>query len=485
MIEKREFYIDGAWVASVAARDCLVIDPATEEPCAVISLGDAADTEAAVAAASRAFPAWAATPPAERKRLVTGILAEYEKRAEEMAQAISLEMGAPIDLARNAQAPCLPWHFKGFLDAFDEISWIRPLRADTPNDRIALEPIGVVGLITPWNWPMNQVTLKVIPALMAGCTCVLKPSEEAPLSSLLFAEFVHAAGLPKGVFNLVNGDGTGVGSQLSSHPDVEMISFTGSTRAGRAISRNAAETLKRVTLELGGKGANLVFADAGEAAVVRGVRHMFNNSGQSCNAPSRMLVERSFYDEAVEIARATAEATRVGSPREAGPHIGPVVNERQWTQIQGYIQKGIDEGARLVAGGLGRPENLNRGFYVRPTVFADVVPGMTIEREEIFGPVLSMLPFDSEEQAVAIANDTAYGLTNYVQSADGARRNRLARRLRAGMIEMNGQARSLGAPFGGVKASGRAREGGIWGIEEFTEAKAISGWDPGVDVAAE
>jgi aldehyde dehydrogenase (NAD+) len=485
MIEKRAFYIDGEWVAPATPRDCLVFDPATEEPCAVISLGDAADTEAAVAAASRAFPGWAATPPAERKRLVTGILAQYEKRAEEMAQAISLEMGAPIDLARNAQAPCLPWHFKGFLDAFDQIEWIRPLRADTPNDRIAVEPIGVVGLITPWNWPMNQVTLKVIPALLAGCTCVLKPSEEAPLSSLLFAEFVHDAGLPKGVFNLVNGDGAGVGSQLSSHPDVEMISFTGSTRAGRAISRNAAESLKRVTLELGGKGANLVFADAGERAVIRGVKHMFNNSGQSCNAPSRMLVERPFYDRAVEIARDVAEATRVGSPRESGGHIGPVVNERQWNQIQGYIQKGIDEGARLVAGGLGRPENLNRGFYVRPTVFSDVVPGMTIEREEIFGPVLSMLPFDSEDEAVAIANDTAYGLTNYVQSEDGGRRNRLSRRLRAGMIEMNGQGRSLGAPFGGVKASGRAREGGVWGIEEFTEVKSISGWAPDADIAAE
>ncbi len=477
MIEKRAFYIDGSWVAPAEPHDLPVIDPATEEPCAVISLGGQADTDAAVAAATRAFPGWAATPPAERKRLVAGILAQYERRAEEMAQAISLEMGAPIDLARASQAPCLPWHFKGFLDAFDRIEWIRPLRADTPHDRIALEPIGVVGLITPWNWPMNQVTLKVIPALLAGCTCVLKPSEEAPLSSLLFAEFVHDAGLPPGVFNLVNGDGAGVGTQLSTHPDVEMISFTGSTRAGRAISRAASETLKRVALELGGKGANLVFADAGESAVVRGVQHMFRNTGQSCNAPSRMLVERPFYEQAVEIARATAEATRVGSPREAGAHIGPVVNERQWSQVQGYIQKGIEEGARLVAGGLGRPEGLNRGFYVKPTVFADVVPGMTIEREEIFGPVLSMLPFDSEDEAVAIANDTPYGLTNYVQSADGARRNRLARRLRSGMVEMNGRPRSSGSPFGGVKASGRAREGGIWGIEEFTEAKAISGWD--------
>lgn len=485
MITRREFYIDGRWTAPMERNDCLVIDPATEEPCAVVSLAGPADVDAAVAAAGRAFPAWAATPSAERKRHVEAILARYEARKEEMAQAISLEMGAPIDLARNSQAPCLPWHLSGFLEAFDRIEWIRPLRPDTPEDRIAMEPIGVVGLITPWNWPMNQVTLKVIPALLAGCPCILKPSEEAPLSSLLFAEFVDEAGLPPGVFNLVNGDGAGAGACLSAHPGVEMISFTGSTRAGRAISRAAAESLKRVTLELGGKGANLVFADADEKAVARGVKHMFNNSGQSCNAPSRMLVERPAYDRAVEIARDVAAATDVGSPREPGGHIGPVVNRRQWEAIQGYIQSGIDEGARLVAGGPGLPEGMNRGFYVRPTVFADVTPGMKIEREEIFGPVLSIMPFDTEEEAVRIANDTPYGLTNYVQSADGERRNRLARALRSGMVEMNGKSRAQGAPFGGVKASGRAREGGVWGIEEFLEAKAISGWDGSVGVAAE
>jgi aldehyde dehydrogenase (NAD+) len=332
---------------------------------------------------------------------------------------------------------------------------------------------------------MNQVTLKVIPALLAGCTCVLKPSEESPLSSMLFAEFCHDAGVPPGVFNLVNGDGAGVGTRLSSHPDVEMISFTGSTRAGRAISKAAAETLKRVTLELGGKGANLIFADADARAVERGVRHMMNNSGQSCNAPSRMLVERGFYDQAVEIAATVAKSIKVGPASAPGPHIGPVVNKRQWDQIQGYIQKGIDEGARLVAGGLGLPEGMNKGFYVRPTIFADVKPGMTIEKEEIFGPVMCMIPFDTEAEAVAIANDTPYGLTNYVQSQDGARRNRLARVLKAGMVEMNGRSRGAGAPFGGVKASGRAREGGVWGIEEFLEVKAISGWDVSQDMAAE
>lgn len=477
MLIKRDFYINGRWTAPLAPRDYAVIDPSTEEACAVISLGSDADTDAAVAAAKAAFPAWAATPPATRRAYVEAILAQYEARAEEMAKAISLEMGAPIDLARDSQAPCLPWHLKNFLTAFDHIEWIRPLGAHAPNDRIALEPIGVVGLITPWNWPMNQVTLKVIPALLAGCTCVLKPSEESPLSAMLFAEFVHDAGVPAGVFNLVNGDGLGVGSHLSVHSDVEMISFTGSTRAGKAISKAAAETLKRVTLELGGKGANLIFADADDRAVERGVKHCFNNSGQSCNAPTRMLVERPAYDRAVEIAKQVADSTKVASAHQPGRHIGPVVNKRQWDQIQGHIQKGIEEGARLVSGGLGLPEGMNKGYFVRPTVFADVKPGMTIEREEIFGPVLSIIPFDTEAEAVRIANDTSYGLTNYVQSADGPRRNRLARQLRSGMVEMNGNSRGAGAPFGGVKASGRAREGGVWGIEEFLEVKAITGWD--------
>ena len=476
MIEKRDFYIDGAWVAPVVARDHDVIDPATEDACAVISLGDAADTDAAVAAAKRALPAWKATPPAERLAYVEKILEIYKARAQEMAEAISLEMGAPIDLAAANQVGAGTWHISNFIKAAREIDWVRPLGDGTKGAMIALEPVGVVGLITPWNWPMNQVTLKVIPALIAGCTMVLKPSEEAPLSSLLFAEFVDQAGVPAGVFNLVNGDGAGVGSQLSSHPDVEMISFTGSTRAGKAISKAAAETLKRVCLELGGKGANLVFADADEAAVVRGVRHCFQNSGQSCNAPTRMLVERSYYETALHIAQAEAEKTRVGNPREHGKHIGPVINKAQYEKIQGLIEAGINEGARLLAGGPGRPEDLNRGYYVRPTVFADCTPDMTVIREEIFGPVLSIMPFDTEEEAIALANDTPYGLTNYVQSQDGARRNRLARALRSGMVEMNGESRGAGAPFGGVGASGRAREGGYWGIEEFCDAKSISGW---------
>ena len=476
MLTKTDFYIDGAWVAPEVPRDCTVIDPSTEEPCAIISLGSKADTDKAVAAAKRAFPGWSQTSPAARADYVRKILDQYHARVEDMARAIQQEMGAPIDLARDSQAPCLPWHLENFLTAFDDIEWVRPLGPHAPNDRIALEPIGVVGLITPWNWPMNQVTLKVIPALLAGCTIVLKPSEEAPLSSMLFAEFVHDAGVPAGVFNLVNGDGVGVGNDLSTHPDVAMISFTGSTRAGKAISVAAAETLKRVTLELGGKGANLIFADADAKAVERGVRHCMENTGQSCNAPTRMLVERARYDAAVAEAARVADSIKVGPTDQPGDHIGPVVNKAQWDRIQQMIATGIEEGARLVAGGTGLPEGVNRGYYVRPTVFADVRNDMAIAQQEIFGPVLSIIPFDTEEEAVQIANDTPYGLANYVQSADGERRNRLALALKAGMVQMNGKSRGAGSPFGGMKMSGRAREGGVWGIEEFLEVKAISGW---------
>lgn len=481
MIEKREFYINGAWVSPSKPRDCDVIDPSTEEACAVISLGSSEDTDKAVAAAKAAQQSWAQTDPEVRLGYVKKIREIYAERAEDMAQAISLEMGAPIAMSRSSQVTSGTWHIDNFITAFKDIEFIRPLGPHAPNDRIAMEPIGVVGLITPWNWPMNQVTLKVIPALLAGCTMVLKPSEVAPLSSMVFAEIVHAAGVPAGVFNLVNGDGVGVGTDLSTHKDVEMISFTGSARAGAAISKAAADTFKRVCLELGGKGANVIFADADEKAVERGVRHCFNNTGQSCNAPTRMLVERSVYDQTVDKAVEVAASTKVGSSHDEGNHIGPVVSAAQFEKIQGLIQTGIDEGARLVAGGTGRPEGFNRGYFVRPTIFADVTNDMTIAREEIFGPVLSIIPFDDEEHALEIANDTIYGLTNYVQSQDGAKRNRMARRLRSGMVEMNGKSRGAGAPFGGVKASGRAREGGVWGIEEFLEAKAISGWDSDVN----
>ena len=472
MIKKTNFYINGQWVAPEKSNDFAVIDPSTEEQCAVISLGNQEDTDAAVQAARNAFDAWSQTSKTDRVALLKRLLKIYNDRAEEMAQAMSLEMGAPINLSRSSQVGAGSWHLEGFLDAFDSFEFER---AFTPTETTLLEPIGVCALITPWNWPMNQIMLKVVPALATGCTVVLKPSEIAPLSGILFSEFIHEAGFPAGVYNMVNGDGVGVGSQLSVHPDVDMVSFTGSTRAGIAISKAAADTLKRVSLELGGKGANIIFEDADEKAVTRGARHCFQNSGQSCNAPTRMLVHKSRYDDAVETAAAVANATRVGPASEEGRHIGPVVSETQFNKIQKLIETGTSE-ARLVAGGLGRPDGLNRGYYVKPTVFADVTNDMTIAREEVFGPVLSIIPFETEEEAIRIANDTPYGLTNYVQTQDDEKRRRVARRLRSGMVETNGVGLAKGSPFGGYKQSGNGREGGIYGIEEFLEVKAVSGW---------
>ncbi|MDQ7070603.1 MAG: aldehyde dehydrogenase family protein [Rhodobacterales bacterium] len=476
MIEKRQFYINGTWVDPVEANDHAVIDPSNEEACAVISLGGQGDTDAAVAAAKSAFPAWMATPVEDRIALVEKLLAIYKARSEDMAQAISLEMGAPIDMARVQQVGAGLGHTSSILRAAKNLEFIRPLGPHAPDDRIIHEAVGVCALITPWNWPMNQITLKVIAALVAGCTMILKPSEESPLSALLFAEMIDEAGFPAGVFNLLNGDGVGTGSQLTAHADVDMVSFTGSTRAGILISKSAADTLKRVSLELGGKGANIVFDDADEKAVKRGVLRCMNNSGQSCNAPTRMLVQRGNYDAAVEIAAATATAITVGSSHDEGRHIGPVVNEAQFNKIQALIQVGIDEGARLVAGGTGRPAGMNRGFYVQPTVFADVNNDMEIARTEVFGPVLVIIPFDTEADGIRIANDTPYGLTNYVQTTDGAKGNRVASQLRSGMVELNGTSRGAGAPFGGMKQSGNGREGGVWGIEDFLEVKSVSGW---------
>ena len=476
LLDYRQFYINGLWVNPAKANDLEVIDPSTEKAVAVISIGDKADTDAAVAAAKAAFPAWAATAPAERLAYVEKILDIYKRRAKDMARAISLEMGAPQDMSLDDQVDCGVYHIENFITAFKDFKFVRPLSADTHDTMIAWEPVGVVASITPWNWPMNQVTLKVIPAILAGDTVILKPSEIAPLSSIVWTEIVDEAGLPAGVYNMVNGDGMGVGTQLSTHPDVDMVSFTGSTRAGVAITKAAADTVKKVVLELGGKGANLVFADADENAVARGVKHCFYNSGQSCNAPTRMLVERSFYDKAVEIAKKVADETTVDIAHKEGAHIGPVISKLQFDKIQGLIQDGINEGARLVSGGTGLPEHLSAGYFVRPTVFADVNNEMGIAKNEIFGPVLTIIPFDTEEEAVAIANDTIYGLTNYVQTTDLERRRRLSRKLQAGMVEMNGKSRARGAAFGGVKASGRAREGGVFGLEEFMDSKFISGW---------
>jgi aldehyde dehydrogenase (NAD+) len=360
------------------------------------------------------------------------------------------------------------------LEAFDFEESIQGF----PSEKIIKEPIGVAGLITPWNWPMNQIFLKVIPAIAAGSTCVLKPSEISPLSAYVFSEIMHDAGVPAGVYNMINGDGVGVGSQMSSHKDIDMISFTGSTRAGALISKAASDTVKRVTLELGGKGANIVFADADEKAVKRGTMHVFNNSGQSCNAPTRMLVERSYYDEAVEIATTVAQNHTVGDPATEGPHMGAMSSGLHYEKVQNMIDAGIKEGARLVAGGLGRPEGINKGFFVRPTVFADVTNEMTVGREEIFGPVLVMMPFDNEAQAYELANDTDYGLTNYVQTQDQEKAKRAACAMRAGMIRINGDGGAGPSPFGGYKQSGNGREGGKWGIEDFCEIKHITGWTP-------
>ncbi len=473
MKNAKNFYINGAWVSPAKANDLDVINPSTEEVCEVISLGGQADTDAAVAAARAAFDDWAQTDKSERIALLKTLSEVYNDRAEEMAQAISLEMGAPQDLARAQQVGAGSWHLGGFLKAMETFEFERDF---TATEKTLLEPIGVCALITPWNWPMNQIVLKAVPAMAVGCTMVLKPSEISPLSGILFADFVHEAGFPAGVFNMVNGDGPGVGSQLSAHPEVDMVSFTGSSRAGKLISVAAAETLKRVSLELGGKGANIIFADADDNAVKSGVVRCFRNTGQSCNAPTRMLVERSRYDEAVEQATEMANATVVGPASEEGKHIGPLVSEMQFDKVQGLIEQGIKEGARLMAGGVGRPENLNRGYYCRPTVFADVTPDMEIYKQEIFGPVLSIMPFDDEAHAIALANDTPYGLTNYIQTADDEKRRRVARRLRSGMVETNGSGFAQGSPFGGYKQSGNGREGGMFGLEEFCEVKAVSGW---------
>ena len=473
--EKKNFYIDGQWVQPSTPNDFEVIDPSTEEVCAIISLGSESDTNLAVEAAKKSFSAWWNTSKEKKLELLNNLLNIYQKRSSDMAQAISLEMGAPKDWSINEQSQSGEDHIKTFINQFQNFEFENYLDEEKGN-YISYEPIGVCALITPWNWPINQIALKVLPALAAGCTMILKPSEIAPLSAMLFAEMIHDAGFPKGVFNLINGDGPGVGTQLSSHPDIDMVSFTGSTRAGKLITKNAADTIKRVSLELGGKGANIVFADADEKAVRRGVRRVFNNSGQSCNAPTRLLVEKSIYERAVKEAIEVAEKTDVDIANKEGRHIGPVVSKVQYDKIQNLIHEGIKEGAKLVAGGPDRPAHLNKGYFVKPTVFADVNNEMTIAKEEIFGPVVSIIPFSTEEEAIKISNDTAYGLTNYIQTNDTNKAQRVARQLRSGMVEINGVGFADGSPFGGYKQSGNGREGGKWGIEEFLEVKSISGW---------
>jgi len=475
MIDKTKFFINGVWSISQSKLQFKITNPATEKFSAVISLGSAQDIDDAVQSARRAFSDWREVSVQKRVVFLQNLLEIYQSRSAEMAAVISLEMGAPIDLAKNAQTAVGAAHIRQYIESLKNFEFER-LVPNNSGDRIFYEPIGVCGLITPWNWPMNQVTLKTIAALGAGCTVVLKPSEIAPLSSMLFAEIVDEAGFPPGVFNLVNGTGVVAGDALAAHPDVDMLSFTGSTRAGIAVSQRSAPTVKRVTLELGGKSPNLVFADTDlEQTIRRGVLHCFNNSGQSCNAPTRMLVQREVYAEAVQIAVQTALGCKVGPPSMEGDHLGPLVSQTQFDRVQALIHVALEEGARLVAGGLGRPDGISSGYFVRPTVFADVTQTMRIVQEEVFGPVLCIQPFDDEEEAVRLANDTPYGLAAYVQTKDSERARRVTKNLRAGGVHINGVNSSSGTPFGGYKQSGNGREGGHWGLEDFLEVKSVSG----------
>ena len=473
MTEHLEFYIDGRWVPPAGQAKTLdVVNPATEQVVARISAGTPADIDRAVAAARRAFETYGRSSREERVALLERIAAVYEKRLGEIAEAISEEMGAPMSLARAAQAPAGLAHLKQTLAILKDYPFVEA----KGTTRLLREPVGVCGLITPWNWPMNQIMCKVAPALAAGCTMVLKPSEIAPLSGIMTAQVLHEAGVPAGIFNLVNGEGPVVGAAMAAHPGIDMMSFTGSTRAGTQVAKAAADTVKRVAQELGGKSANILLDDADLSRMVKhGVRACFNNSGQSCNAPTRMLVPRARLAEAATIAKETADATVVGNPQGEKTNLGPVASKAQFEKVQKLIEKGIAEGAELVAGGPGRPQGIDRGYFVRPTVFTNVRNDMTIAREEIFGPVLCIIPYDTEDDAVRIANDTPYGLSGYVSSADPDRALRVAARLRTGNVHLNGATVDYAAPFGGYKQSGNGREWGEFGFEEFLEVKAVMG----------
>lgn len=474
MTHNLQFYIDGSWVAPAGGATLDVVNPATEEAYARIAMGERADVDKAVAAARRAFASYSRTSRKERVELLSSVIAVYKKRYDEMAAAISDEMGAPLGFARDSQAAAGLGHLSQVLEVLKTFEFDEVINRTL----VTREPVGVCAFITPWNWPMNQITCKVGPALATGCTMVLKPSEVAPMSGLLFTEIMHEAGVPAGVYNMVNGDGPSVGATLSSHPDIDMVSFTGSTRAGIAVARAAADTVKRVAQELGGKSPNIILPGADlSKAITHGTRQCFSNSGQSCNAPTRLLVPRDQQEAAIEIARKVAEQTVVGDPRDAATTIGPVVSKVQFDKIQALIEAGIAEGARLVAGGPGRPEALNRGYYIRPTIFADVRNDMTIAREEIFGPVLSILPYETEEEAIAIANDTVYGLSSYVTAASLDQARKVGRQIRAGMVHLNGAPGDLAGAFGGYKQSGNGREWGKFGFEDFLEVKSMFGFE--------
>src|SRR6056300_927908 len=466
-----KFYIAGQWVAPRSQANMPVLNPANERQIGIVPLGDAADVDAAVAAAVSAFPAYSQTRKSERVALLQSLMKVTQSRFEDLAQAMRMEMGAPITMAREAEADAAIGHLQGCMNALAELVERETLAS---GDILLREPIGVCGLITPWNWPMNQVTLKVIPALATGCTCVLKPSEHTPISGAIYAEIVDAAGYPAGVFNLVQGEGPTVGAAMSRHSDIQMMSFTGSTRAGIAVTKDAADTVKRVTLELGGKSPNLVFADCDlQDRVEASVLECMYNTGQSCDAPTRLLVERSCYDAVLNIAKATAEAQTVGDPSQDGDHIGPLFDKIQFDRVQTMIQKGIDEGANLLVGGTGRPAGHDKGWFVKPTIFADVSNDMAIAQQEIFGPVLVIIPFEDEADAIRIANDTPYGLAAYLQTGNPERAERVASQLRAGAVHINGGGFNYGSPFGGYKQSGNGREGGIMGIEDYQEVKTL------------
>ncbi len=474
MVNRLQFYIDGAWVDPVVKKSTPVVNPATEEAMYEIALGSKADVDKAVAAAKRAFQTFGFTSREERIALLEKIIAAYKLRIKEIGASVSDEMGAPLPMAEKLQAGAGLGHFMSTLEVLKSYHFEEQIGSAT----VVREPIGVVGMITPWNWPLNQIACKVAPAIAAGCTMILKPSEFTPTSALIIAEIMHEAGVPKGVFNLVNGLGPEVGAAMSEHPDIDMISFTGSTRAGIDVAKRAATTVKRVSQELGGKSPNVILDGADlQKAVTGGVAHMFNNSGQSCNAPSRMIVPLSKMKEVAEIAKAVADKTKAGDPRAEGTTIGPVVNRIQWEKIQGLIQKGIEEGATLVAGGPGLPEGVNKGFYVRPTIFADVTEDMTIAREEIFGPVLAIMGAKDEADAVRLANDTPYGLAGYVSADTVESARRVARQIRAGNVNLQGVPNERSAPFGGYKQSGNGREWGKYGLEDFLEVKAIAGFN--------
>ena len=473
MRDYRQFYINGEWVDPVTPNDFDVINPATEEVCAQISLGSEEDVNRAVSAARSAFDSYSRTTRQERIELLQSCVEIYQKYYNDIADAIREEMGAPAELAKGAQAYTGMGHLQEAAKVLQDFAF----EEDLGEHRVFKEPIGVCGLITPWNWPVNQIACKVAPALAVGCTMVLKPSEVAPLSAYLFAQVMHEAGVPAGVFNMVNGDGPVVGTALSKHPEVDMMSFTGSTRAGTLVAQNAAPTVKRVTQELGGKSPNIVLEDADlEAAVAGGVMHMYHNTGQSCNAPSRMLVPASKLADAEAIAAKVSESVVVGDPAAEGTTMGPVVSEAQYNKIQGLLEKGVAEGAKVVVGGPGRPEGLEKGYFIRPTVFSQANNEMTIAREEIFGPVLTMIPYEDEDEAIRIANDTPYGLAGYVQSGDIDHARSVAARIRAGNVHINGASGGFDVPFGGFKQSGNGREWGHHGFTDFLEIKAVEGY---------